>query len=124
MSIVTNYNRVIHTLGFKQFEKMYNELCPYLQEFEQNKCLDFMITIEGSKYDVNPSIEDCKTQMRLILGSDRYTEVVEQWKQNNQKVLSAFGTLKYRNKLDTTDKTYYDGLDPEDNPEDWEKVYV
>ena len=52
MTIITNYNRVIHTLGFKQFEKMYNELCPYLNDIEQDKCLDFMITIEDSKYDV------------------------------------------------------------------------
>ena len=124
MTIITNNNRIIHTLGFKQFEKMYTELCPYLHEFEQNKCLDFMITIEGSKYDVNPSIEDCKTQMRLILGGDRYLEVVENWKRDNQKILSAFGTLKYKNKMDSTDKTLYDGLDPEDNPEHYEKVYI
>jgi len=124
LTIITNNNRIIHTLGFKQFEKMYTELCPYLHEFEQNKCLDFMITIEGSKYDVNPSIEDCKTQMRLILGGDRYLEVVENWKRDNQKILSAFGTLKYKNKMDSTDKTLYDGLDPEDNPEHYEKVYI
>jgi len=121
LTIITNYNRVIHTLGFKQFEKMYNELSIYLHEFEQNKCLDFMVSIENSKYDVNPSIEDCKTQMRLILGSDRYTEVVEQWKQNNQKVLSIYGRMRLRYKVDGT---IWDGLDPEDNPDDYEKIYV
>jgi len=112
---------VIHTLGFKQFEKMYNELSPYLNEIEQNKCLDFMITIENSKYDVNPTIEDCKSQMRLILGSDRYLEVVEYWKRDNQKVLSMWGTLKYRYKVDGS---MWDGLDPEDDVTQYEKVYV
>ena len=121
MTIITNYNRVIHTLGFKQFEKMYNELCPYLNDIEQDKCLDFMITIEDSKYDVNPTIEDCKTQMKLILGSDRYDEIVQKWKVDNQKVLSIYGRLKYRYRKDGT---MWDGLDPEDNPEDYEKVYV
>lgn len=121
MSIITNHNRVIHTLGFKQFEKMYSELSPYLSELEQNKCLDFMITIENSKYDINPSIDDCKTQMKLILGSDRYEQIVTQWKAENQKILSIYGRLKYRYKVDGT---LWDGLDPEDDPNNYEKVYV
>ena len=28
------------------------------------------------------------------------------------------------NKKDPSDKTLYDGLDPEDNVNDWEKIYV
>lgn len=119
--ILTNHNRIIHTLGFKQFEKMYTELSPYLNEIEQDKCLDFMITIENSKYDINPTIDDCKTQMRLILGGDRYDEIVQKWKQDNQKVLSIYGRLKYRYRKDGT---MWDGLDPEDDPQDYEKVYV
>jgi hypothetical protein len=121
MAIITNYNRIIHTLGFVQFEKMYNELSIYLNETEQNKCLDFMITIENSKYDINPTIDDCKTQMRLILGSDRYLEVVENWKRDNQKVLSIYGRLKYKYKVDGS---LWDGLDPEDDPNQYEKVYI
>lgn len=121
MSIITNHNRIIHTLGFKQFEKMYNELCVYLSEPEQNKCLDFMITIENSKYDINPTIDDCKFQMKLILGSDRYEEVVQKWKNENQKILSIYGRLKYRYKVDGS---LWDGLDDTDNPEDYEKIYV
>lgn len=121
MAIVTNYNRVIHTLGFVQFEKMYNELSVYLNETEQNKCLDFMMTIETSKYDINPTIDDCKTQMRLILGSDRYEEVVSKWKSENQKLLSIYGRLKYKYKVDGS---LWDGLDDTDNPDDYEKIYV
>ena len=112
---------MIHTLGFKQFEKMYNELSNYLTELEQNKCLDFMVTIEDSKYDINPTIDDCKSQMRLILGGDRYDEIVQKWKQDNQKILSIYGRLKYRYRKDGS---MWDGLDPEDNPEDYEKIYI
>ena len=100
------------------------ELTPYLSEIEVDKLLDFMVTIQNSKYDINPTVTDCKSQVKLILGSDRYEQVVEAWKQNNQKVLTVFGTLKYKNKKDSTDKTLYDGLDPEDDPNHYEKVYV
>lgn len=124
MAIITNNNKVINTYGFNLFNKMTIELTPYLSEVEVDKLLDFMVTIQDSKYDINPTATDCKTQVKLILGNDRYEQVVEAWKQNNQKVLSVFGTLKYKNKIDTTDKTLYDGLDPTDNPDDWEKVYV
>jgi len=121
LSIITNYNRIIHTLGFKQFEKMYNELCVYMNESEQNSCLDFMITIENSKYDINPTIGDCVTQMKLILGVDRYTQIVENWKANNQKILSIYGRLKYRH---IKDGSLWDGLDATDDPTHYSKVYI
>jgi len=124
MSIVTNSNNIINTYGFNLFNKMTIELTPYLSEIEVDKLLDFMVTIQNSKYDINPTVTDCKSQVKLILGSDRYEQVVEAWKQNNQKVLTVFGTLKYKNKKDSTDKTLYDGLDPEDDPNHYEKVYV
>jgi len=104
--------------------KMVTELSVYMHETELDRCMDFMYTIEDSKFDINPTVSDCKTQLKLILGSDRYEEIVYKWKQNNQKILSVFGTLKYKNKKDLTDKTLYDGLDPEDNPDDYEKIYV
>lgn len=104
--------------------KMVTELSLYMSETELDRCLDFMYQIEDSKFDINPTVSDCKTQLKLILGSDRYDYIVDQWKQNNQKLLSVFGTLKFKNKLDPSDKTLYDGLDPEDDPKDWEKIYV
>jgi hypothetical protein len=118
------WNRKFDNKKVDIMNKMVTELSLYMTDIETDRCLDFMFTIEDSKFDVNPTVTDCKTQLKLILGSDRYDEIVEQWKQNNQKILSVFGTLKYKNKLDTTDKTLYDGLDPTDNPEDWEKIYV
>lgn len=113
-----------NTNNIKVFDRMVTELSPYMTEIEIDLIVEFMTKINNSKFDINPSIEDSKTQLKMILGSDRYEEIVNVWKQNNQKLLSSFGTLKYKNKKDTSDKTLYDGLDPTDNPEDWEKVYV
>jgi hypothetical protein len=118
------WNRKFDNKKVDIMNKMVTELSLYMTDMETDRCLDFMFTIEDSKFDVNPTVSDCKTQLKLILGSDRYDEIVEQWKQNNQKILSVFGTLKYKSKLDTSDRTLYDGLDPTDNPEDWEKIYV
>lgn len=118
------WNRKFDNKKINIMNKMVTELSVYMNDIELDKCMDFMYTIENSKFDVNPTVTDCKTQLKLILGSDRYDQIVEQWKQNNQKLLSVFGTLKYKNKKDTSDKTLYDGLDPEDDPKDWEKIYV
>lgn len=118
------WNRKFDNNKINIMNKMVTELSIYMTDMELDRCMDFMYEIENSKYDINPTVSDCKTQLKLILGSDRYDEIVETWKSNNQKLLSVFGTLKYKNKLDSSDKTLYDGLDPEDDPKDWEKVYV
>ena len=118
------WNRKFDNKRVDIMNKMVTELSLYMTDIETDRCMDFMFTIEDSKFDVNPTVSDCKTQLKLILGSDRYDEIVEQWKQNNQKLLSVFGTLKYKSKLDSSDRTLYDGLDPEDDPDDYEKVYV
>jgi hypothetical protein len=118
------WNRKFDNKKIDIMNKMVTELSLYMTDIELDRCMDFMFTIEDSKFDINPTVTDCKTQLKLILGSDRYDEIVENWKKNNQKLLSVFGTLKYKNKLDSSDKTLYDGLDPEDDPKDWEKVYV
>jgi hypothetical protein len=118
------WNRKFDNKKVNIMNKMVTELSLYMTDIETDKCMDFMFTIEDSKFDINPTVTDCKTQLKLILGSDRYDEVVESWKKNNQKLLSVFGTLKYKSKLDSNDKTLYDGLDPTDDPKDWEKVYV
>jgi hypothetical protein len=118
------WNRKFDNKKINIMNKMVTELSIYMTETELDRCMDFMYQIEDSKFDINPTVSDCKSQLKLILGSDRYEEIVEKWKQNNQKILSVFGTLKYKNKLDTSDKTLYDGLDPTDNPDDWEKIYV
>lgn len=124
MLLTDIWNRKFDNKKIDIMNKMVTELSLYMTDFELDRCMDFMYEIENSKFDINPTVSDCKTQLKLILGSDRYDEIVQKWKDNNQKVLSVFGTLKYKSKLDPSDKTLYDGLDPEDNPEDWEKIYV
>ena len=110
------WNRKFDNKKVNIMNKMVTELSLYMTETEVDRCMDFMYQIEDSKFDINPTVSDCKTQLKLILGSDRYDQIVEQWKNNNQKLLSVFGTLKYKNKKDSNDKTLYDGLDPEDDP--------
>ena len=39
----------------------------------------------------------------------------------NQKFLSVFGALKFKEKATGN---FYDGLDETDNPQDYEKVYI
>lgn len=105
----------------KNFDKMVTELSKYMTEYEIDQCISFMHTLQDTKYDINPSPEDCKTQIQLLIGQERFLEVCQKWQQENQKFLSVFGTMKYRHKVD---KTYWDGLDETDNPEDYEKVYI
>ena len=113
-----------NTTNIKLFDRMVTELSPYMTDIEIDLIVEFMVKVEHSKYDINPSIEDSKTQIQLIIGSQRFKEVVDIWKSKNQKLLTSFGTMKYKSKTDTTDHTLYDGLDPTDNPEDFTKVYV
>lgn len=108
----------------KNFDHMTIELSKYMSEYEMDQCIGFMQTIKDSKFDINPSVEDCKTQMEIMFGRDRFKELVVAWSKDNQKLASVFGKLRYMNKKDPSDKTLYDGLDITDDPKDWEKVYV
>lgn len=107
--------------NIRVFDKMVTELSPYMTEFEIDQIVSFMMTIKDSKWDINPTVEDSKTQLQLILGSDRFADICKQWNSKNQKWLTVFGTRKYRHKID---KTYWDGLDDTDNPEDYEIVWI
>lgn len=109
------------THNIRVFDKMTTELSPYMTEFEIDQVVEFMFKIQHSKWDINPTVEDSKTQLQLILGVERFAEICKQWNSKNQKWLTVFGTRKYRHK---TDKTYWDGLDETDNPEDYEIVWI
>lgn len=114
-------DKPITTSNIRVFDKMCTELSPYMTEFEVDQVVSFMLEIQHSKWDINPTVEDSKTQLQLILGSDRFAEICKQWNSKNQKWLTVFGTKKYKHKVD---KTYWDGLDDTDNPEDYEVVYI
>ena len=105
----------------KNFDKMVTELSPFMNEIEIDQCISFMFALEDTKNDINPSPEDCKTQLQIMLGRDRFLELTQQWGAKNQKFLSVFGALKYKDKRDGK---FYDGLDETDNVEDYEKVYI
>lgn len=105
----------------KNFDKMVTELSKYMTEYEIDSCISFMHTLSDTKYDINPSPEDCKSQIQLLIGQERFLEICQCWQKENQKFLSVFGTMKFQRK---SDGTYWDGLDETDNPEDYEKVYI
>jgi len=105
----------------KNFDKMVTELSPFMNEIEIDQCISFMHTLTDTKNDINPSPEDCKTQLQIMFGRDRFLELTQQWGVKNQKFLSVFGSLKYKEKA--TGK-FYDGLDETDNIDDYEKVYI
>jgi hypothetical protein len=103
------------------FDRMVTELSPYMKQYEIEKCIGFQEKITTSQFDINPSVEDAKTQIKILIGSERYAECVEQWKKNNQNILTVFGTRKYRY---IKDGTLWDGLDPTDKESDYEIVFV
>jgi hypothetical protein len=105
----------------KNFDKMVTELSPYMNEIEIDQCISYMFTLKDTKNDINPSPEDCKTQLQIMFGRDRFLELTQAWGKKNQKFLSVFGSLKFKEK--STGK-FYDGLDETDNVEDYEKVYI
>lgn len=110
-----------HTDHIRNLDRMVTELSPYMTEFEIDQIVSFMVKLKDTKHDINPSIEDSKTQIKLIIGSDRYDEVVMKWKMSNQKLLTSFGTLKFKDK---STGMIYDGLDPTDDPINYEKIYL
>jgi hypothetical protein len=111
------------TSHIKNFDRVVMELSPYMTAQEIDIAINFMDTLSNTKFDINPSVTESISQLKIMLGGDRVDELIGIWKQKNQKLLTVFGTKKYKNKIDTTDKTLYDGLDDWDNIDDWEIVY-
>lgn len=114
-------DKPVVTSNIRVFDKMCTELSPYMTEFEVDAVVSFMLEIQHSKWDINPTVDDSKTQLQLILGSERFAEICKQWNRKNQKWLTVFGTRKYKKK---DDGSYWDGLDIEDNPDDYEIVWI
>ena len=109
------------TNHIKNFDKMVTELSPFMTEIEVDQCISYMHTLRDTKYDINPSTEDCKTQLQIMLGRDRFLQLTQEWGKKNQKFLSVFGTLKFKKK---SDGSLWDGLDDTDNVEDYDKIYI
>ena len=105
----------------KHFERATAEISPHLTDIEIDKIVDFTQSISGSKWDINPTPGECVTQLKIILGEERWHEIMLSWGKINQHVLTPFGNLKYKEK--STGKLY-DGLDPEDDATAFDKIYV
>lgn len=99
-------------------DRMVCELSRYLTESEIDQCVSLLNLLSTSKMDINYTVEDAATQLKLTLGTDRYLEVKYQWAQDNQHLIP-LGITKYRR---VSDNTWWDGLDPEDNPKDYQKI--
>lgn len=110
-----------HTSHIKNFDRVVMELSPYMTEHEIDVAINFMDTLKDTKFDINPTVTESITQLKIMLGGDRVDELISIWKSKNQKLLTVFGTRKYRHKQD---KTIWDGLDDWDNPNDYEDFYV
>jgi L-arabinose isomerase len=91
-----------------------------MTEWEIDQLVEFMDKISDSRWDVNPSVEDCASQLRLILGSDRYEEIKAKWATKNQHLVKE-GVTKY---IHVVTGKLYDGLDSKDKPEDYKKVVM
>lgn len=107
--------------NFEHFNKIFKELGPHLHDHEVNRILEFLYTIETSKYDINPTVTDAQDQIKLIIGSDRYEQAVIEWSKYNQTQLKEIGTKKYR---ELATNKIWDKLDETDDPNDFEVFYV
>tara|TARA_R110000803_G_scaffold208796_1_gene277769 strand:+ start:348 stop:734 length:387 start_codon:yes stop_codon:yes gene_type:complete len=110
-------NQEVH----KIMNKMVTELSPYMNPIELDSVLEFMFVLEKGEFDTNMSVGDCEMQLKLILGSERYEMIREQWMENNKTTVNMYGILKYKCKKTSQ---VYDGLDPEDKETDYDKIYV
>lgn len=108
------------TTKIKNFERMAAELTPHMTEWEIDQVVEFIDSIQDSRWDVNPTVEDCAGQLRLILGKDRYEQIKAQWTTKNQHLVKE-GVTKY---IHVATGKLYDGLDPEDRAEDYKKVVM
>ena len=110
-----------HSSHVGVLDRMIVEFSKYLGPLELDVCLDFLDKVSDSKLERNWTEEDAATQMKIMLGEERYIELKLQWGKDNQHLLKNLGTKKY---YSPKDNKYYDGLDPEDNPNDYIETYI
>lgn len=102
------------------FDRMVAELSPYMTDGEIIRAISVADLLGTSEFDRNLSTTDLRTQMILLVGSERYSELTARWGADNQPLLSVFGTRKYRH---TATGEIYDGLDSTDVASDYEVFY-
>jgi hypothetical protein len=109
-----------HTINNRALDQMVAELSPHMNEFEMDRVVEFMWTIDTSKYDINYTVDDAASQLKIILGSERYEVIKSKWAVKNQHLLNKVETkTKYIHKQTNL---VYDGLDETDDPNDYLKL--
>lgn len=107
-----------NTTLIKNFDKMVAELSKYMNEWEIDRCVDFMDSIADSRWDINPTVDESASQLKLILGSERYQIIKTLWAKDNQHLVND-GRTKF---IHRQTGIIYDGLDPDDNPDHYQKI--
>ena len=104
----------------RQLDRMILELGKWMTEFEMDQCVSFINTVSTSKFDINWTAGDASTQLKIMLGTQRYEQLRALWNQENQRQLKITGTKRLRHR---ETGICYDGLDADDNPADYEEFY-
>ena len=106
------------TTKIKALDRMVAELSSHMNEVEIDRAVDLLNTLSSSKWDVNLSVNDAASQLKILLGSERYEEIKAKWAIKNQKLITD-GRTKY---IHRESGLVYDGLDETDNPDHYMEV--
>jgi hypothetical protein len=109
------------TTYIKNLDRMVLELGKYMTPTEIDLSVDLINTLSDSKFDINLTEDDASSQLKILLGSERYHQLKMLWNKDNQHLLKDVGVKKY---LHVQTNTLWDGLDDTDNPEDYIEVYA
>ena len=110
----------VDTTNVKTLDRMIAELSPHMNEFEIDRAVDLLNTLAMSQFDINLTVDDAASQLKILFGSERYEQIKGAWSAKNQHLIKE-GRVKY---IRLSDGAVFDGLDPEDHPNDYTKVYM
>jgi hypothetical protein len=110
----------VDTSRVRTLDRMIAELSPHMNEFEVDRAVDLLNTLASSKFDINLSVDDAASQLKILFGAERYEQIKYHWSSKNQHLIKDGRTKYYR----ISDGTIWDGLDPEDNPADYTAVQM
>lgn len=110
----------IDTTYVRTLDRMIAELSPHMNEFEIDRAVDLLNTLASSKFDINLTVDDSSSQLKLLFGNERYEQIKAAWSKKNQHLIKS-GRVKY---IRAIDGVVFDGLDPEDNPGEYTRVYM
>ena len=111
----------VDTTHVRNLDRMIAELSPHMTELELDRAVDVLNTMACSRWDINLTVSDAATQLKLLFGAERYETIKTNWARKNQHLMRNLGTKKY---MHVATGALYDGLDPTDDPKDYEVIYV